>query len=151
MTHNRSRQIATILREIGTHKCLKKAEALEQESSPNGFLNLRNLDLDASNVKAIARCLNQEQEPLQSISFSYNVRLGDLGATALSNHLPKHTGEIGLVNCGIGDVGGMEILNWMKNAPQLQMICMEQNNFSALLKSEFRKFSNNNPQILVVI
>ena len=64
--------------------------------------------------------------------------------------LPKSILEIGLVNCGINDIGGAEILNWMRSASSLRMICIEQNNFSENLKSEFKQFSNHNPQILVV-
>lgn len=101
MTNIRSYQIVDALREIGTDKCLEKAKELERESSPTRLLNLRNLDLNASNVSAIANCLNEEQEPnnnlLQSISFSYNISLGDLGAMALSKNLPKDISEMGLV------------------------------------------------------
>ena len=68
----------------------------------------------------------------------------------LMKNLPKSICEIGLVNCGISDIGGIEILQCMLNSPNLQMICMEQNNFSEKLKLEFNKFRTANPHILVV-
>lgn len=146
------RSIACVLRNIGTAKCVKKAEALEQEGTLSS-LHFRGLDLNVSHVQAIAHCLSQEQEGkggYSSISFSYNV-IGDLGATALAKHLPKSVSEIGLVGCGIGDAGGAELLKWMKNAPALRMACIEQNHFSEALRREFKAFSKEHPQILVVV
>jgi hypothetical protein len=54
------------------------------------------------------------------------------------------------VDCGIRDVGGVEILNWMRRATDLQMICVEQNNFSEKLRLEFNQFSIANPQVFIV-
>lgn len=49
-----------------------------------------------------------DNDLIKSISFSYNSSLGDLGAIALSKDLSKNICEIGLVNCGISDVGGID-------------------------------------------
>ncbi len=147
-------KVAAILREIANEKCLAKAEILTQTSSPIHSLHLRDLALQPSDVTAIATCLKQADESneqfIQSISFSYNPLLGDSGAIALANNLPKSISELGLVNCGINDLGGLEILRWIKNSPQLRMICMEQNNFSDQLKLEFKKFSSKEDQTLVI-
>lgn len=146
-------ELATILRMIGSKKCIEKADMLERETSPLHTLHLRDLELNASNITSIADCFNQELENtqyLKSISFSYNRLLGDSGTIALTKHLPDSISEIGLVNCGIGDIGGMELLNWINSLPKLQMICVEQNNFSGKVKSDFEKFRVNNPQVLVV-
>lgn len=121
---------------------------LEKDADSTRFLNLRNLDLTATNITSILQSLNPEivgSNPLQSISFSYNPSLGDSGAIALSNHLPKSVTTLGLVSCGITDVGGIELLNWMKNSPRLQMICMEKNAFSEKLVLELRRFQNDHP------
>jgi len=146
-------EIATILRAIGTKGCVEKAEILKKKSSSMTALHLRDLKLTSINVISIANCLKQAGENnlhLKSISFSYNHQLGDAGAIALAKSLPKSISEIGLVNCGISDIGGVEILKWMRNAPNLQMICMEQNNFSNELRFEFEKFKASNSRILVV-
>jgi hypothetical protein len=55
-----------------------------------------------------------------------------------------------LVDCGIGDRGGTEILNWAKASSNLKMICIEQNNFSEKLKMEFNVFKKENLRITVV-
>jgi hypothetical protein len=147
-------KIATVLRKIGSEKCIKKAEALEREGVSISLLHLRSLDLSASNVRSIARCLEKEgaeqQHSIQSISFSYNSLLGDIGATDLAKYLPKSIREVGLVGCGIGDVGGIELLKWMKNSTHLQMVCIEENNFSEKLRFEFVEFRAKNPQVLFV-
>ena len=147
-------EIAKILRIIGSKKCLERAEILEDESFSMSSLNLRDLGLNSSNIKFIAGCLKQEKERntdfLKSVSFSYNYHLGDLGVIALIRNLPTSICEIGLVDCGISDIGGIEILSWMRDSPMLQMICMEQNNFSAELRLKFKKFSASNPHVLVV-
>ena len=156
LTNNKSiqKEIAAILRKIGSKKCLAKAEILESESSSTSSLHLRNLSLNSSNLHHIANCFNQADDHhnhfLKSISFSYNQMMGDSGAIVLMKNLPKSICEIGLVNCGISDIGGIEILQCMLNSPNLQMICMEQNNFSEKLKLEFNKFRTANPHILVV-
>lgn len=117
-------------------------------------LNLRDLGLNSEDVTAIAHCFKQEtghqKTPLYSISFSYNYLLGDSGAMVLAKHLPASIREIGLVNCGIGDIGGIELMNWMRKSSNLKMICIEQNNFSAELRLGLKKFSADNPQIIVV-
>ncbi|MGK0391813.1 MAG: hypothetical protein ACI94Y_004580 [Maribacter sp.] len=141
-------KIATILREIGTEKGLEKVKIFENITAPIHTLNLRNLALNSANVISIANCLKQEKT-IKSISFSYNL-IGDLGAIALAKSLPKYLYEIGLVDCGINDAGGIELLNWMKQSIHLKMICIEQNNFSEKLRIEFKKYSKNNPQILFI-
>ena len=154
MANTRIGEIIEILQKVGTERCLTKAETLEKESPPLRSLNLRNLNLDAAHVIAIANSLNQEneidQDQFKSISFSYNTLLGDAGAIALAKNMSKEIFEIGLVNCGIGDQGGSEILNWMKASPKLRMICMEQNNFSEKLIIKFENFRSINPQVMVV-
>lgn len=147
------KEIARILKKIGSAACLEKAKDLENESSQPNTLHLRSLGLGSNDISAIASILEQEKDSsvLTSISFSYNKQMGDLGATALAKSLPASLQEIGLVGCGIRDTGGRAILHWMKTAPHLHMICMEQNDFSNELKKEFEVFKQHHPQILVVL
>lgn len=149
------KKIASVLRKTGNLDCLNKAKNLEMDSQEASALNLRNLDLKPADVVLIADILraakDDQDDGIQSISFSYNHLLGDRGATAIARSLPLSICEIGLVDCGIGDEGGKEILNWMKTSPRLKMICIEQNKFSDKLKMEFIVFKKNNPKIMVVI
>jgi hypothetical protein len=68
----------------------------------------------------------------------------------IAKKLPHSIYEIGLVGCGIGDKGGTEVLNWMRKSYNLQMICIEQNNFSEKLKIEFNVFKKENPKVMVI-
>jgi len=64
--------------------------------------------------------------------------------------IPESVSEIWLVGCGIGDIAGVAILDWMKQSANLQMICMEQNNFSTDFQQGLYIFKKQNPQIMVV-
>lgn len=147
-------KIAKVLRKTGNLECLKKAKSIEGNTSLTTTLNLRNLDLKPVDIVAIADVLEQEKsnndDCIKSISFSYNNLIGDIGATVLARSLLSSICEIGLVDCGINDKGGTEILNWVKTLPNLTMICIEQNNFSEKLKMEFKVFKKENPRITVV-
>ena len=120
-----------------------------------GTLNLRNLGLNPTDAVAVADILKQEKinnsDFIQSISFSYNNLIADAGVIAIVDSLPLSISEIGLVDCGIGDEGGIEILNWMRKSTNLQMICAEQNNFSDTLRKEFMLFKKHHPRITVIV
>ena len=156
MIHHKNIQvgIATALQAIGNKKYLEKATILLQKSTSKHALHLRDLDLNASNITTIVSCLKQEKERnnslIQSISFSYNHGLGDVGTISLMKNLPSSIREIGLVNCGISDVGGVEILHCLNNLPNLQMICMEQNNYSVKFRLALEKFRVSCPRVFVV-
>lgn len=128
----------------------EKAEALENDKSQTGILNLRNLGLKTSDIGAITDVLKNENNAIKSISFSYNHLIGDVGAILIVESLPSSICEIGLVDSGICDKGGIEILNWMKTSSHLRMICVEQNNFSDKLKMEFKDFKKDSPKITVI-
>ena len=144
--------IAKLLRKKGSLECTQKAETLENEISDISNLNLRNLGLDEQDIVDITNILEQENDTIyiKSISFSYNKLIGNVGATLIAKKIPHSIYEIGLVDCGIGDKGGYEILHWMRKSNSLQMICIEQNNFSDSLKREFNIFKRENPKVMVV-
>ncbi len=145
-------EIANILRTIGSKKCLAKAEDLLSQSPPLVSLHLRDLELNTTQVSSIASCFNEATESskyIKSISFSNN-NIGDAGAIALTKHLPESIRELGLVNCGISDAGGTQILNWMKRSTTLKMVCIEGNHYSERLKEEFLTFGSTNSRILFV-
>jgi hypothetical protein len=149
------KKIVQVLINTKNAECLKKAESLEIEMPQIDTLNLRNLALKPTDISAIANILEQDKKNndgfIKSISFSYNALIGDKGASEIVRSLPSSICEIGLVDCGIGDKGGNEILEWIKTLPNLKMICIEQNSFSDNLKMKFNMFKKNNPKIRVVI
>lgn len=147
-----NKEKAKLLRKKGDSECIQRSETLGNEISKIRNLNLRDLGLDERDIVDITNIIEQENDKvyLKSISFSYNQLIGDAGATLIANKLPYSIYEIGLVDCGIGDKGGDEILNWMRKSHSLQMICIEQNNFSDKLKMEFNIYKKENPKVMVV-
>lgn len=149
------KEIANVLKNIGTSERLQKAKILEDDISQIRMLHFRSLQLGSNDVLAIAAVFEQNkayaEEFINSVSFSYNPRIGDAGVAAIASSLPVSLSELGLVDCGLTDSGGIELLRWMERATELKMICMEQNNFSEKLQTEFRVFQKNNPHIMVVI
>ena len=147
------KEIAKILRNNGNSKCVKKALEIEGDSQANS-LHLKSLDLNLEDITSIAAVLKKEKDSkgtsIRSISFSYNVEMGDEGAKLLINSLPSSIREIGFVDCGIGDAGGKEILRWIKKSLQLRLICVEQNNFSKFMKIDFRIFKTDHPNATVI-
>jgi hypothetical protein len=136
----------------GNLVCIEAAEHLEYNGFQSRTLHLRNLSLKPNYLIAIIDFFKQEPESdtLIAISFSYNSSLGDKGAILLAQCLPLSISEIGLVACGMNDLGGYAILNWVKAAPNLRMICMEENHFSDELKKEFMAFKRNNTNVIIV-
>lgn len=143
---------AAVLRKIGSKACIEKARTLESTAAQMTSFNFRSLGLSTSAILSIAGILRQEKDSqaITSISFSYNRLLGDSGAIALAQSLPESICEVGLVDCRIGDTGGMALINWIKEAPNLKMICVEQNNFSDELRTAFREVSKEKPNVLVI-
>jgi hypothetical protein len=150
-------QIAKALRSVGSEQCKEAAKSLKRSGKQGSLidLHLRNLGLEAFDAFAIGKALEgliaDSESSLKSISLSYNKALGSAGAIALAKALPSSIREIGLVGCGIGDMGGIKLLEWVRNAPKLQMICVEQNYFSEPLKMEFLQLSKRNPTLTVMI
>lgn len=146
-----NKEIAKLLRKKGGVVCTQKSAILENETSEIRTLNLRNLGLGEKDIIDITNIIEYENDAiyLSSISFSYN-QLGDVGAILTAKKMPHSISEIGLVDCGIGDKGGYAILNWIRKSNSLQMICIEQNNFSDKLKMEFNLFKRENPKVMVV-
>ena len=120
----------------------------------NNTLHLRSRDLGEADIVSIVTMLQQlkyDNKSIKSISFSYNSDIGDSGITRIIQSMPTNVKEIGCVACWINDAWGQEILKWMKTASNLQMICIEQNNFSEDLKQQFNIFKKQNPYIMIII
>ncbi len=149
---NIQQKSAAVLRKIGSKACIEKARTLESTAAQMTSFNFRSLGLSTSAILSIAGILRQEKDSqaITSISFSYNRLMGDAGAIALAQSLPDSIREVGLVDCRIGEKGGTALLDWIKEAPNLKMICIEQNQFSDALRVAFREVGKEKPNVLVV-
>jgi len=144
------------LKSIGGSVCLDAASKLETvNASSGGFdLHLRRAELGAQDALILANALQQmpdlATQHLRSFSASYNPDLNDAGAIVLAGSFPKTMTELGLVGCSLGDAGGTAILEWAQKASSLRMVCVEGNNFSSGLKSEFARLGRLNASLMIV-
>lgn len=144
-------KISALLRQFGTSACTQKAKEIESSTSQMRNLHLRSLGLTSPTIYKIAVLLKEENMPfLKSISFSYNP-IENEGAFLLADSLPSTLHEIGLVGCDIGDTGGKALLSWMQHSENLKMACIEQNNFSQGMKSEFQKLAAENNSLFLMV
>lgn len=150
-------ELIKALRSIGKPTCLDAADQLVASTgSPEGFdLHLRRAGLNEADARVLANGMLHVDAGnsllLKSFSVSYNPGLGDVGAAALSEAFPETMTELGLVGCSVGDAGGSSILEWARTAPDLRIICVEGNNFSAGMKSQFQDLASFGRDILVVV
>lgn len=143
--------IIHILESHGTEASLKKTKDIAESKQDMHSLHLRDLGLTQAKILAIAVALQSSNVPIGSVSLGYNQAMKDAGAVALIEALPDSVFELGLVACGIGDEGGKKLLQWMQeNTTNLQMICIENNDFSDNLKMHFKNFRLQNPKIIFI-
>jgi hypothetical protein len=156
-TQMKPTDLITALRSIGTPGCLAAADRLEASTgSQAGFdLHLRRAGLNQADAQVLAdgmlRAHAGNALSLRSFSASYNPELGDVGAATLATAFPATMTELGLVGCSVGDAGARPILEWARSAPNLKMICVEGNNFSAGMKTQFRDLASLGRNMLVVV
>jgi hypothetical protein len=150
-------ELIKALRSIGKPACLDAADRLSASAeSRAGFdLHLRRAGLNEADARVLANgIMDADAEKtllIKSFSASYNPDLGDAGATALAKAFPETMTELGLVGCSVGDAGGNSILEWAQTARGLRMICVEGNDFSASMRSQFQDLATLGRNILVVV
>lgn len=145
------------LRSTGNAVCLGAADRLEGSRTSNAYydLHLRNAGLGVEDAEIIAQAMRKlslyEAPALRSFSMSYNPGLTDAGVVLLAQAFPATLTELGLVDCAIGDKGGVALLRWGKKAVGLRMICVEGNRFSARIRQEFASLAKEKTNLLVVV
>jgi hypothetical protein len=144
--------LIAILQASGVAKLETIANQIKDNTALEDTLALRAKWLNKTDIESIMNAFKnyKGQVPVKTLSFSYNVEIGNEGAMIIAASLPKSIASLGLVGCGINDVGGEAIFSWMTKATQLKMICVESNNFSTQLKQKYSDFAKRNPTILVV-
>jgi hypothetical protein len=156
VSNNLRARLAAALHSIGNDTCAAAARRMESAMHQRDVhLQLRNAALTSSDTLRIADVLRTsshgETLRLRSFSLSYNTDIGDAGALHLARALPETLPELGLVGCKIGEAGGTALLEWAKTATRLRMICVENNDFSAALASQFRDLANTRPYPAVYV
>lgn len=137
-----------------TRTAAKTLELAITSNSPFS-LHLRSAGLSFSDAKILANAVKQyaskNKQNLQSFSVSYNPSLGDEGVAVLIHSLPQTVSEIGLVGCGISDIGGQALLKWTSDNTQLNMICVEDNEISESTKMQFRELETKRTGLRIFI
>lgn len=144
-------QIAKLLQSIGTPLCIAEAERVLKLNTLKRRFHFRNLNLTAEMIHDFFDLLDSEKDySINSLSFSHNP-IGDEGAQIIANRIPANIEEIGLVDCNIGNEGAEALLKVLDELPQLDMICIENNNLSNHIKQEFQKFAAFNPDLMIIV
>lgn len=144
-------QIAKLLYHIGSPVCISEAKRILSLTTLKRRFHFRNLNLTAQRLHDFFDLLDAEKDYLiHSLSFSHNP-IGDEGAEIIANRIPTYIEEIGLVNCDISDHGAKELLQVLDQLPQLDMICLENNNISKGMKQEYQKFGAFNPEMMIIL
>jgi hypothetical protein len=145
------------LNSIGKPVCIAVAGRLAAlgPKAASFDVHLRRAELDVEDARILAAALretNGSSGPvLRSFSASYNPDLTDAGVVALAEAFPATMSELGLVGCAIGDAGGRAVLSWVRTAFGARMVCVEENDFSADVKSGFAQLSRERSALVVVV
>jgi hypothetical protein len=147
--------LSAALRSCGTAECLSASQRLLAVGR-NGpvTVHLRQAGIDAAATGRLATALasvsDVEAARLISFSLSYNA-IGDDGAIALSKALPASLPDLGLVGCGLNDIGMLALLDWAKAASGLRMICIEGNQPSDRVRAAFRALAQSGTGPMVYV
>lgn len=150
-------ELIKALKSIGKPACMDAADKLAASigTKADFDLHLRRAELNEADARVLATgMLPSEYDSglfLRSFSASFNPDLKDAGAAVLAAAFPETLTEVGLVGCTIGDAGGKAILEWARAAPDLRMICVEENRFSGDVRSQFQDLARQGRQVLVVV
>ena len=151
------RKLASALRDIGLSKTLGLARELESLNKGGNYIDvyLRDADMRHQHALKLATSLRQltfaEAGCIRSFSSSYNGKIGDIGISAIVRELPPSLLELGLVECGIGDVAGEHLLAWAGKSSKSLLLCIEGNRFSKNLRERFITLSDRSKNIELVI
>jgi len=131
-------------------------ELLAMESNPSSYdLHLRHAVLNSDDIERISESIKIIDDTggpeLHSFSMSYNSNLRDEGAVIIANNLPSTLTEIGLVGCGIGDIGAEALIVLAQKTPKLHWLCVENNAFSNDTKQQLLKLGQQRNGLLVVV
>lgn len=142
------------LTKIDKPKSLKVAKELTSSNNSYDLIIRRaNLNiLDADEISnAIKKISHQKAPLLKTISMSFNKDLKDEGIIKILNVLPTTTSTIAFVECGITDIGGQKIIDWVYNQKAIKQIYLEGNFFSKNIINQFIKLKKDKPDITMII
>jgi hypothetical protein len=156
MTSIKMKYIIKSLRETQNVICIREGDRLERiKNNNNYYLNLRSAGINSYNAQFIANSIRKTHQKYQlfltSFSISYNTSLNHKGLKVILESLPGHIKELGLVGCSFDDDAGESIVSFLTRCKNLTMVCVENNEFSNLMKTKIQTALSHLPNCTVVI
>jgi hypothetical protein len=156
MTSIKMKYIIKSLRETQNVICIREGDRLERiKNNNNYYLNLRSAGITPYNAQFIANSIRKTHQKYQlfltSFSISYNTSLNHKGLKVILESLPGHIKELGLVGCSFDDDAGESIVSFLTRCKNLTMVCVENNEFSNLMKTKIQTALSHLPNCTVVI
>jgi len=156
MTSIKMKYIIKSLRETQNVICIREGDRLERiKNNNNYYLNLRSAGITPYNAQFIANSIRKTHQKYQlfltSFSISYNTSLNHKGLKVILESLPGHIKELGLVGCSFDDDAGESIVSFLPRCKNLTMVCVENNEFSNLMKTKIQTALSHLPNCTVVI
>jgi len=156
MTSIKMKYIIKSLRETQNVICIREGDRLERiKNNNNYYLNLRSAGINLYNAQFIANSIRKTHQKYQlfltSFSISYNTLLNHKGLKVILESLPGHIKELGLVGCSFDDDAGESIVSFLTRCKNLTMVCVENNEFSNLMKTKIQTALSHLPNCTVVI
>jgi hypothetical protein len=156
MTSIKMKYLIKGLRDTQNVICIREADRLERiKNNNNYYLNLRNAGITPYNAQFIANSIRKTHQKYQlfltSFSISYNTSLNHKGLKVILESLPGHIKELGLVGCSFDDDAGESIVSFLTRCKNLTMVCVENNEFSNLMKTKIQTALSHLPNCTVVI
>jgi hypothetical protein len=140
------------LTSIGKPVCLDAAQKLSSNTSKASTydLHLRSAGLTVRDATILAAAIRQTPN-LRSFSASYNPDITDTGIATFAAAFPDTMHELGMVGCGMRDLGALAILDWAHRASGPRMVCIEDNKLSKGTKSAFMTLKEQHKSITLVV
>ena len=156
MTSIKMKYLIKGLRDTQNLICIREADRLEKiKNNNNYYLHLRSAGINSYNAQLIANSLRKTHQNYQlflnSFSISYNTSLNHKGLKVILESLPGHIKELGLVGCSFDDDAGESIVSFLTRCKNLTMVCVENNEFSNLMKTKIQTALSHLPNCTVVI
>jgi hypothetical protein len=137
----KSVEVAKTLKSVGNY-----------DKSYDLVIRKANLTLeDAKNIANAIEKINKNNGPkLRTLSMSFNEDLKDDGVIAMLNQIPKATSVIAFVGCGLTDIAGQAIIDWVAKTNNLDGIYIEGNSFSKEMEAKLQKLRTDHPQLTIL-
>ena len=83
--------------------------------------------------------------------MSYNPTLGQDDAKSILSSLSENIGELGMLGCNLSDITGPYFIEFIRTPENLNMICIEENNFSQKKKDKILNLNQQKTGYTIIV